>query len=289
MGGRGDAASERGVALSGFIAAANRLFCRNGRALFMARPSSLSTLGGAQVRVASNPGGQVALAGFVPHGDAILYWHGSEVSASVAADGQELWLQPGSARVAHELGYMLEDPGWITFAGDARRFAFVQGNGREAWHTKSLVVCTIASARCSPLPQPPGSISLDPRWSPHDSRIAFVRARDIGSDGGYGHDLGPFLTNWVEQRTLWLQDTNGGPVQQLERFGHGVYWPRWSRDGKRLMVYRDGDIWLGAPGDTPPKRIVTGLVRPAEFDGGYFLLNHGEVSEDDDPIAWTRG
>ena len=53
-------------------------------------------------------------------------------------------------------------------------------------------------------------------------------------------------------------------------------------------MYRDGEIWLGAPEHLAPKRIVTGLVRPAEFDGG-FNANHGDVLDDDDPVAWTDG
>ncbi len=144
-------------------------------------------------------------------------------------------------------------------------------------HTTSPPLLASERLTCSALDP------LDPKWSPHGSSIALVRARDLGSDGGYG---GSFLNEWVRQRTLWLQNSDGTGAHQLDRFGSGVYWPQWSRDGRRILVYRDGTIWLGTPGNVSPKRIAGGLVRPSEFGSALFALSHGNASDEDDPVAW---
>ncbi len=67
-------------------------------------------------------------------------------------------------------------------------------------HTTSPPLLASERLTCSALDP------LDPKWSPHGSSIALVRARDLGSDGGYG---GSFLNEWVRQRTLWLQNSDG--------------------------------------------------------------------------------
>lgn len=140
------------------------------------------------LRARSVAGGQLAFAALVPHSDTLLYWRGSVRSGSVAADGQELWLNsaPGAER---GLGTMLENSSWMTFSPDARQFVFVAGPGREA--------------QCRPLPLPANRVAVDPRWSPQGARVAFVRGVDDGANGGHG--LQYLLAGWIGRRVLWLQ------------------------------------------------------------------------------------
>ncbi len=201
--------------------------------------------------------------------------------ASAAADGQDLVIAAPSG-TPRSLGMSLENQDWITFAPDGRRFAFVAGGGREAWHAKTLEVC---GARCKPLPAPAGSISLDPTWNPRDARIAFVHAAEVGPDGGYGTN---FIPNWINRRALRVQSTHSGIVHPLVRFGTGIFWPQWSRDGRMLLAFRDGEIWLGSPDGSAPKRIVRGLGRPADFFD-TFMFDHGVSTGADSPVDWTGG
>ena len=249
-------------------------------ALYRAQLGARGRTGREKLVAQSPPGGQLAFAAIPQFGDAFVYWMGSEISASVAADGQDLVVAAPSG-TPRSLGMPLVNPDWITFAPDGRRFVFVAGGSREAWHAKSLELC---GARCKRLPAPARSISVDPTWNPRDARIAFVHAADVGPDGGYGTG---FIRNWINRRALWVQSTRSGIGHPLERFGTGIFWPHWSHDGRMLLAFRDGEIWLGSPDGSAPQRIVSGLARPADFD--TFYVYHGVSTIADAPVEWTGG
>ena len=236
--------------------------------------------GGETLRATSDTGGQLALAALVPSQDALLLWSGTERSASNATDGQNLTLlAPGSGPKA--IGFGLTHPSWQTFSDDGSRFVFVAGRLREAWSGKSLIVCTIAG-KCRPLPHATETIGLDPRWRPRSpATIAFVRANDIGSNGGYGDN---FFTKWLPARTLWLQDVDSGNARPLIAFGGGIFCPRWSNDGREIMVYRNGTMLLGPVNKQKAIPVVSGLVRPRD-DQDAFMGDHGAF--DDCPVEWT--
>ena len=259
---------------------AYRSFTTSRTALYREQLDARGRRGRENLVAQSPPGGQLAFAAIPQFGDAFVYWMGSERSAAVAADGQDLVVAAPSG-TPRSLGMSLVNPDWITFAPDGRRFVFVAGGGREAWHAKTLELC---DARCKRLPAPAGSISVDPTWNPRDARIAFVHAADVGPDGGYGKG---FIPSWINRRALWVQSTQSGIVHPLERFGTGIFWPHWSRDGRMLLAFRDGEIWLGSPNGSAPQRIVSGLARPADFDA--FMFDHGVSTGADAPADWTGG
>lgn len=259
---------------------AYRSFTTSRTAVYREQVSARGRTGREELVAQSAPGGQLAFAAIPQFGDAFVYWMGSELSASASADGQDLVVSAPSG-TSRSLGVSLVHREWITFAPDGKHFVFVAGGGREAWHAKTLKLC---GARCRGLPAPAGSISVDPTWNPRGARIAFVHAADIGPDGGYGT---AFIPSWINRRALWVENTQSGIVQPLKRFGTGIFWPHWSRDGRMLMAFRDGEIWFGSPDGSAPQRIVSGLARPADFD--TFMFDHGVSSAADAPVDWTGG
>lgn len=229
----------------------------------------VSLTGGRQRVVARTPivHGQdtgLIVAGWWPDGQGLLYQLDPYHSTSIAADGLPLLSLPlgGTARrLAVTLGY----PEWLAlWKGEV---VLVTGLGRQIWAGKRLAICAERTASCRSLPQPRDAVSLDPAWSPDGAHIAFVRADDLGSIGGFGTTAA--LRAWVGSRTLWVADARGAGAHPVRQAGTGVYQPQWSADGHHLLYVRDNALWLIATSGGAPVRIVGPFPQAPDLFGYY--------------------
>ncbi|MGH7727876.1 MAG: hypothetical protein ACREM2_03670 [Vulcanimicrobiaceae bacterium] len=254
-------------------------------ALYVVRHVSRGAIAGG-VRVAKTaPGGQLSAASLWPSGRGLLYWQGAERSASLAADGLTL-RSVRFGKASRKLGTMIPSTSWLSWAPDGRSVAFVDGALRLAWYHKSLVVCEVEPVACRTIAPPRGTVALDPAWSRRGDAIVFVRAPDLGSRTWGFRSFAAFEGAWLSKRTLWLADAHTGTTRELASFGRGIYWPRWSRDGRRILFVREGGVWLGKLDGEAPAEVVSGMPTPREAPDQYFG-SYGDVSPDDDPVAWT--
>jgi hypothetical protein len=129
-----------------------------------------------RVRATTPPPGP----GWWPNGRGYFYAPDPYGSDSIAADGLPFYsvsLAGGKPRLLGTalLGGM--------FSPNGRRYLFVRGQGRGVYADKRLAVCTLP-ATCRTIDVQPGTVSLDPAWSPDAREIAFVRAHSML--GGFG-------------------------------------------------------------------------------------------------------
>jgi len=224
----------------------------------------------------------ISVVGWWPDGKGLVFFVDPLHSASLAADGLDLYslaLDPriGAPRL---LTMALPHMAWLAPSPSGHDLLLVAGAGREVWTGKALAVCNVRAAACRTLDQPPRVVSLDPTWSASGARIAYVRARDEGSIGGFGSSRG--LLAWVGTRTLWVADANGGGARRLTAAGTGIYDPQWSRDGSHVLYLRDDALWLIPTGGADPTRIVGPFPGPFDLTGYYGYVSWAGV------FAWSR-
>ena len=152
--------------------------------------------------------------------------------------------------------------GWLALVTNSP-----QALGRLIWQGKHIRVCAPAAGACTTVPSPPGTVTLDPAWSPGGATLAFVRA-PASARPGFPQ---PIVARWYDAHQLWLYH----PVTRSLRRLHapGATDPAWSPDGKNLLyVARDG-IWLLPRLGGAPARIAAPLFQPGNWPAYY-----GQVS-----------
>ena len=207
--------------------------------------------------------------GWSGDGRALLFALDPGHSASLAADGVDMFSLPLNGDTPVALTTALTYPGWRRPAAGSGALALVEGGRRESWTNKAVAICNTSTGGCIPLSLAPGSVSLDPAWSPDGTRLAYVLAEDLGPNGGYGATQ---LSAWVATRSLWVSAPDGSDPHELTAAGHGVYDPQWSRDGSHLVYVRSDGLYLAADDSAPAVRIVDGLGPPSVPQGlfGYY-------------------
>jgi WD40 repeat protein len=139
--------------------------------------------------------------------------------------------------------------------------------GRLIWQDRRVQVCGRAAAACAAVPSPPGTVTLDPAWSPDGTTLALIQAPARASPGFPQ----PVVARWYGTHQLWLYHPATHSVRRLNARGAAV--PAWSADGNSLLYAARDGIWLLPSLTGRPVRIATPLFRP-----GHWPAYYGQVS-----------
>jgi len=251
------------------------------------RTDALRTItveGGQPVNRLTAPGGNgIVLAGWWPNGKGLLYWLDPDHSASLMADGVDLYSLRLGASEPELLASGLDRRGWLS-TSSGNRLVMVKGGPRIVWANKSLALINLESGNVQDLENLAGCVTIDPSLSPDGSQIALVAARDLG-DHVWGFNRTEDLTSWVATRTLWVENSDGSGAHPLTAAGRGIYQPQWSKNGKRILYVKDNSLWLIGIDGGEPEEICGPLSYEDPTTGpfGYY----GFVSYLDE-MAWYR-
>jgi Tol biopolymer transport system component len=147
---------------------------------------------------------------------------------------------------------------WLSWSPDRRHVVVVEGDGREALTGKHLAVCDAVSGECQSIAGEPGTVALDPAWSPDGTRIAYVEADDAPGTG---------FGNWLSTRQLWTMKPDGSDAKRLGALD-GVDAPRWLPDSTRMFsIGGENALWLVDPTFVGP---VASRLYEGEFPPGYY-------------------
>jgi len=232
--------------------------------------------GGRPVQRLTAPRAGIQLAAWWPDGQGLLYWLDPEHSASLQADGLGLWSLRLGESTPKFLATGLTHPNWLSFSLRGR-LLMVKGGLRIVWANKQLETIDVATGTGEKLPNLTGNVAIDPSFSADGGRIAFVAAKDLGSDA-WGFNSDSQLAAWVATRTLWVENADGSNAHPLVSAGTGVYQPAWSRDGKSILYVRDNALWVVSVAGGSPQRIV-GLSAPQYgLMGSYGYVYYGDYA-----------
>jgi dipeptidyl aminopeptidase/acylaminoacyl peptidase len=183
----------------------------------------------------------------------ILYWEDPDFSASVQADGLELFRIPAGGGKAESLGVStLVRQDLLSLAPIGNQLAVTAGKGRETWTEKRIAAVDLDTLALHYLT---GSemAAVAPAWSPDGKQIAYSAAKSVGHIGGAPAKAA------LDQRRIWTVSASGPavPRQLTSDPRYRDEEPLWSADGASLLFCRmdsagAGALWLmGSAGEHP--------------------------------------
>lgn len=172
----------------------------------------------------------VQLAGFWPNGQGLLAWLDPGRSAAAEATGLTLVALRLGSSVALPLATTFVYLPWLAWSPGGRRLALVAQVGALPWLGSQVEICRPALGRCHALPQPPGTVTLDPAWSPAGNELAVVRAPELPTSGP-----GASLDSWDLRRRLWVVPADGGQGRLVRGSAPGATAPRFGLTGTTLV------------------------------------------------------
>jgi hypothetical protein len=184
---------------------------------------------------------------------------------SCNADGDPFFVIPAPGARPRLLGTTLAGSGVAAAATGSLALvnSSPSGLGRLIWQGKHLGVCGPRATGCASVPSPPGTVTLDPAWSPGGTTLAFVRAPARASPAFPQ----PVVARWYDAHQLWLYHPVTRSLRRLDATGAAD--PAWSANGQSLLyVARDG-IWLLPRLSGTPVRIATPLFQPGNWPAYY--------------------
>lgn len=251
--------------LASSIPVDSMMWSQDGTQLAYSGPQGVSTVpasGGASTAVPYSPpaGATVVLAGWWPGDRGLLLW--PDKPGAVEADGLPLVAVPLQGGPAQTLARTQVYLSWLAWSPDGSQLALVAGGGSIPSEAKSIRLCAppVSSApgssaaatswSCHSLPQPSGTVSLDPAWSPGSRQISFVRA--IASSGS---------AQFFASRTLFVADADGSHAHRVAVSGgsSGAVLPVWSLNGSDIGYSTGSSIVLAPPGGGPAQILASGL------------------------------
>ncbi|HWP96577.1 MAG TPA: biopolymer transporter Tol [Syntrophomonadaceae bacterium] len=177
----------------------------------------------------------IQVASWWPDGRGIIFWSIPIYSQSLAADGTGLYSYRFGDKSPQLLSTGLVHRDWLSLAADGR-LLYIAGSGRIAWTGKWLELCNVETGLLKKITPPQGNVILDPSFSPDGNMMAYVSAKDLGSEI-LGFPDARDLQKWIDSRTLWIATADGSGARSIAEAGPGIYQPEWSRDGSLLCMF----------------------------------------------------
>lgn len=209
-------------------------------------------------------GEQTYLLGWSPNGRYVLFWLGWQHSASLAADGLELYSIPTSGGERILLGRTLAYSDLLSWSPDGTRLAMTEGGGREISWNKQIVVTAPDGSSMVNLSADESRADTLPSWSPDGRRIAYVGRR-------VSEAILPFEQALIGTE-IWVMDVDGSNKRQLTGApSYGDHRPLWSSDGEHILFIRvqdnEASFWL-MDAEGGDQRLVKGnLMIPDNYYG----------------------
>jgi hypothetical protein len=204
---------------------------------------------------------------------------GGAPGGSASLDGSPFYTIARPGAKPHLLGRTLENEstgapsvdsaGWLAFVGST--------GGRTVWIGKQVVVCSPVTTECSPIPQPPETVTIDPVWSPTGSTLAYAQAPEFPESSPQ-----PNVPSWYDAHQLYLYLPSTGTSLE-QPLTPGVTDPLWSNDGKSLLYVSDNGLWLSPTLSQSPTEIVRPLFTPHDWPQYY-----GQVAFSSQFSWWPR-
>lgn len=195
----------------------------------------------------------IDIAGWWQDGKGILYWLDPCHSASIRADGLDLYSLKLGQTKAVKLPNGLTDPEYLAqFNSD--QIIMVTGSGREISTNKRLAMVNYKTGAVAKLPQPPGSVVSDIAVSMDASHLAYIAAKDLGGNFDFSQNGG--VEKWFDTYALWAARADGSTARRLSAAGTGISQPQWSKDGKHIMYCKKGQLWIIDAEGKQPEKIV---------------------------------
>ncbi len=198
--------------------------------------------------------------------ESILSWNVASCSSSITADGLPLMsVSPTAHTPARQVvDDMLVYPDFLA-VGPGGRLAVAEGNDRQTWTNKRIVVTDSHSRTVSPADM----AAISPVWSADGRHIAFVAMPDIGSVGG-----GEPARKGMMQRRIWTVGPDGTGLHRLtEDPKYRDEAPRWTEDGGHILFCRldeqtKASLWIAAKDGGAPHKVAD-IDAPENWFGYY--------------------
>jgi Tol biopolymer transport system component len=214
-----------------------------------------------------------ASTGYIPglwSGDGlqILYWEDPDFSASIMADGLDLFRIPAAGGPPQRIGAasaVHEDS--LALSSDGIRVAISAGGGRYHWAEKRIAVVDLKSGELSYVTGT-DIAAVFPSWSPNSNRIAYSTAPSPpgSADAGGGAPAKRLLA----ARRIWV-----GSWQLTNDANYRDEKPMWSADGRYILFARIDrqnrlTLWLTEVENPSPVQVAGPLYASEDAWFGYY-------------------
>ena len=215
-----------------------------------------------------NHEGEIRPYSWTRDGNQVIYWRAGEWSASIWADGIDLYAIPSTGGPERKLGVsslVHDDMLDLAPAAAGGKLIVASGRGRETWAAQKLVLIDLNTGAKREL-TPPEISAQGPAWSADGRRVAYFAAPDaelveakaeagkilkvIRPDGSVTTKVrtpdmrigigGEAAHRFLQMRKIWVLDPVGtAPPQQLTDDPHyRDEEPLWSADSRHILFAR---------------------------------------------------
>ncbi len=203
----------------------------------------------------------------------VLYWEDPDFSASIMADGLDLFRTPVAGGSSQPLGVtVLVHDDMLALSPTQNKLAATVGAGRETWSEKRIATIDLDTEALRYLTDENTS-AICPSWSPDGKQIAYVAAAS-GALERMKQPMGLAQAKpHLEQRRIWVADasTASRPKQITKDDRYRDEEPMYSIGGAHILFCRmdrdgSGTLWLmSATGEN-----LIQLSGPLPLEGSWF-------------------